>query len=72
MLLNRSNFENCLNVDDLANFKNTAWGVVNAAADFVDHVAPNRFTNSYRENNWGKILGGHVIFDKAVELAIGA
>lgn len=70
--LNRSNFRGCLAVDDLSNFKNTAWGIVNAAADYVDHSMPNRLTQNYRENNWGKIIGGHVILDRATELAVGA
>lgn len=70
--LNRSNFKGCLSVDDLANFKNTAWGIVNAAADYIDHTMPNRLTQKYRENNWGKIVSGHAVLDKALELAVGA
>ena len=69
--LSRKAFQTCLNMDDLANFKNTAWGFVNAASDFVSHVAPLRNTQSYRSNNWGSIMGGHPIFDKAFELVAG-
>lgn len=70
--LSRASFKTCLNMDDLANFKNTAWGFVNAASDFVSHVAPLRNTESYQSNNWGSIMGGHPIFDKAFDLAVGA
>ena len=69
--LSRKAFQTCLNMDDLANFKNTAWGFVNAASDFVSHVAPLRNTQSYKSNNWGSIMGGHPIFDKAFELVAG-
>ena len=69
--LSRKAFQTCLNMDDLANFKNTAWGFVNAASDFVSHVAPLRNTQSYRSNNWGSIMGGHPVFDKAFELVAG-
>jgi len=72
MEINRKNFASCINVPDLSNFKNTAWGVINAAADYVDHVCPNRLSQNYRENNWGKIVSGHMIFDKVVDLAVGA
>lgn len=66
--LSRKAFQTCLNMDDLGNFKNTAWGFVNAASDFVSHVAPIRNTKNYQSNNWGSIMGGHPIFDKAFEL----
>lgn len=69
--LSRKAFQTCLNMDDLANFKNTAWGFVNAASDFVSHVSPLRNTQSYRSNNWGSIMGGHPVFDKAFELVAG-
>ena len=69
--LSRKAFQTCLNMDDLANFKNTAWGFINASSDFVSHVAPLRNTQSYRSNNWGSIMGGHPVFDKAFELVAG-
>jgi len=64
----RDAFKICLNRDDLANFKNTAWGFVNAASDFVGHSAPARLTANYQSNNWGAIMNGHPIFDKAFSL----
>ena len=59
----REQFVKCMQADDLANFRNTAWGVVNAAADFADHATPMRMTKTYGENNWFKVLNGHPVLD---------
>lgn len=53
---------------DIAKFRDTAWGAVNAMSDVVTHATPKRKTNSFNENRWGKIMDGHVIFDRFVEL----
>ena len=53
---------------DVAQFLNTKWGFLNAVSDFVGHSEPARRTANYDENRWGNIIGGHWIFDKAVEL----
>ena len=63
MKMARENFITCYNMSDIAQFKGTAWGVVNAASDLVSHFAPARMTNTYQENNWAKIMVGHPIFD---------
>ena len=60
--------EYCYNRDDLANFKGTGWGLVNAVADYVDHGTPIRQTENWKENRWDKILSGNTIFEKAYEL----
>ena len=49
---------------DIAQFLNTAWGVVNAMSDMVSHSEPLRNTANYRENNWGRIMDGHKMLDK--------
>lgn len=49
---------------DIAQFLNTAWGVVNAMSDMVTHSEPLRNTANYRENNWGRIMDGHKMLDK--------
>ena len=49
--------------EDLKQFKGTAWGIINAMADCVDHNAPRRKTENYRENNFERILDGHVFVD---------
>lgn len=58
----------CMLRPDLVQFLNTRWGFINAVSDFVGHASPARMTDNYEENNWGKIINGHPIFDKAVSL----
>lgn len=53
---------------DIAQFLNTAWGVVNAMSDMVSHSEPLRNTANYRENNWGRIMDGHKMLDKLSSL----
>ena len=60
----KENFFRCYNMEDIAQFKGTAWGIVNAATDLVAHVAPARMTDKYQENNWGKIMTGHPFVDE--------
>lgn len=52
---------------DILQFRDTAWGLVNAASDFVSHAAPQRNTSTYGERNFEKVVFGHPIFDKIVE-----
>ena len=59
----KENFFRCYNMEDIAQFKGTAWGVVNAVSDLVCHYAPARMTEKYQENNWGKIMTGHPMMD---------
>lgn len=58
----------CMLRPDLVQFLNTRWGFINAVSDFVGHASPARMTDNYEENNWGRIINGHPIFDKAVNL----
>lgn len=56
----------CMMRPDLANFVGTAWGFLNAIADYADHAEPFRRTKNYDQNNWGKIMVGHPMLDKAM------
>jgi len=56
----------CYNQPDIARFRGTKWGVLNAISDTVYHGEPLRKTDNYRENLWGKSMGGNPILDKAV------
>ena len=58
----------CYFMPDVAKFRGTAWGAVNAMADMVDHNKPRRNTANYAENNWGRIMDGHAMLDKMVSL----
>jgi phage/plasmid-like protein (TIGR03299 family) len=48
---------------DIAKFRNTAWGMVNAMADMVAHSSPKRNTSTYQENNFERIVIGHPLLD---------
>lgn len=52
---------------DILKFRGTAWGAVNAMSDMISHNAPRRKTANYRENNWGRIMDGHILMDKICE-----
>ena len=58
----------CWFAPDIAKFRNTAWGALNAMSDMVTHNAPRRQTKNYWENNWGRIMNGHVLMDRMAEL----
>ena len=60
-------FYTCYYMPDIAQYKNTQWGVINAMADMVGHMAPARNTATYQENNWGRIMNGHPFFDAIVK-----
>ena len=58
----------CFDAPDLANFKNTAWGAINALSDFVSHTDPLRSTTTFKEKRFENVVTGHNIFDTGVEL----
>ena len=60
----KNNFFACYNEADIAKFKGTAWGAINAMADLVDHSNPVRNTTDYYSNAWGKLIQGHPTFDQ--------
>lgn len=62
----KDEFMICYFAPDIQQFRNTAWGMVNAMSDMVTHNAPQRKTANYRENNWGRIMDGHAMLDKLV------
>jgi len=53
---------------DIQKFRNTGWGFVNAVSDYIGHSDPLRRTNTYQENRFSKIVNGHPIMDKTIEL----
>lgn len=48
---------------DIEKFRNTAWGIVNAASDWIGHSSPQRNTSTYQERNFERIIYGHPILD---------
>lgn len=63
----KEQFMVCMLAPDIAKFQNTAWGVVNAASDWMSHTEPRRASDTYRERNFNKILDGHVVLDSVFE-----
>ena len=64
----KNEFMVCYFAPDIHKFRGTAWGAINAMSDMVTHSMPHRNTKNYAENNWGRIMDGHVLLDKAVKL----
>lgn len=62
----KDSFMVCYFAPDIAKFRGTAWGAVNAMSDMVSHAAPARNTGTYAENNWGRIMDGHALLDQLV------
>lgn len=58
----------CYFAPDILKFRGTAWGAVNAMSDMITHNAPLRKTENYRENNWGRLMDGHMLMDKMTAL----
>ena len=70
MKRNQEAFEQCIYAVDLSPFVGTGWGLINAAADFADHVTPGRLTNTYRERNFEKVINGHPILDQVSDFVM--
>lgn len=64
----KESFFTCLSAPDIANYKGTAFAVMNAATDFVDHAQPMRLTQNFEENRWGQIIVGHPFVDQMYKM----
>lgn len=64
----RDEYMVCYFAPDLIKFRDTAWGAYNAMSDMITHNAPLRKTENYRENNWGRLIDGHLMMDKMAAL----
>jgi hypothetical protein len=62
----RNEFMVAYYMPDIEKFRGTAWGLVNAASDFMGHVTPQRNTSTYNERNFERIIYGHPILDAVV------
>lgn len=63
----KEDFMVCMFAPDILKFKNTAWGVINAASDYSTHGEPARMTSTYKENKFNSVLNGDIIIDKVFE-----
>lgn len=64
----RNAYYYCYMRPDISQFFETAWGAINAMSDFVGHSTPNRRTKNYEANRFGKIIDGHPLMEKFVDL----
>jgi len=64
----KANFMVAYYMPDIAQYRNTKYGIINAITDMVDHAAPARNTSDYQSNNWGRIMNGHKVVDEAYSI----
>jgi phage/plasmid-like protein (TIGR03299 family) len=60
----KNNFIQCYNANDIAQFKGTAYGAINAMSDLVSHKVPARISQNFYENSWNNLINGHPDLDK--------
>jgi len=65
---NRANLIRCYEMSDLDKYRGTQYAVINAVSDFATHIKPHRETNTYRENNFMKIIDGNSLIDMAYSI----
>lgn len=58
----------CYFMPDIKKYVDTKYGFLNAVSDWCGHSTPARNTADYRDNNWGRIMNGHPVFDMAYSL----
>lgn len=67
----RNNFFKAYDADDLADFKGTAWGVMNAFSDMIYHGGSTlRTTPKTKENRLLSVMNGNALFDRAHEIVL--
>lgn len=64
----KDEFMVCYFAPDLVKFQGTVWGALNAMSDMATHNTPRRQTETYWENNWGRVMDGHILIDKMASL----
>lgn len=64
----KSNYMVAYMMPDILKFGESGWRAINAMSDLITHEKPKRNTSTYDENRWKKIMDGHAIFDRFVEL----
>lgn len=68
----REGLEFCFQADDIRDFRETGWGVVNAVSDFVGHRQAKRMTSTYEERRFQSVIDGSTVFDRAYQLVKSA
>ena len=60
----RDTFKKCYDAPDIAQYKGTAYGVMNAISDMASHKSPTRLSDNFYENAWNALINGHPYLDK--------
>lgn len=64
----KEKFMICYFAPDIAKFRGTAWGALNAMTDMIAHMPPARESKNFAENNWGRIMAGHSLVDQMASM----
>ena len=64
----KDNFYVAYFMPDILKFGESAYRAINAMSDVITHQTPKRNTASFNENRLSKIMDGHIVFDRFVEL----
>lgn len=64
----KDGFYICYAMPDISQYKDTAYGAINAMSDYVWHSAPKRKTSTFEEKRLEKVLDGNILFDKFYEM----
>lgn len=68
MIYLRSNFEAAINRPDIEHLKNTAFGLVNAASDFISHTKPIMKTRVFEQKRLESFMEGNKFLDQVYKL----
>lgn len=55
------------NTSDIANFRGTGWGILQAVTDYTQHSEPLRKSSTYKAKLFESVIDGQEIVDKAYE-----
>ena len=59
----KDNYIHCYNAADIANFKGTVYGALQAMSDYISHKEPVRASGNYYSNRWNTLVNGDTMFD---------
>lgn len=62
------NFYSCLLRDDLANYRYSGWGFLQAASDMAFHTEPIRKSANFSEHQMRRAIEGHPVIERALEI----
>lgn len=63
-----NDFKSCIVAVDLSPFYGTAWGLINAASDYVYHKPASRFSPTFEEKRMDTAIVGSPFLDKVAQL----